>query len=214
MRIGALIGFLILVLVISVAQQKDAPAPNKKSQSTQPPPQQPAPKPAPKTGSLTAKGVGIKIAHARGEGTLTIKGHGFVLVHNLQGEIVTQGFRELKQLPRGVTLDPPMDKRVRIFHGKGTLTIKGKFDTIRAALDEVEINFRGGASFEIMGVGSGKMDGQQEFTLNPGAAIGLAVPIPDWMRQPFPNEPKPIPPPKGDVPQPKVPEQKPSAEKR
>jgi hypothetical protein len=62
MRIGALIGFLILVLAISGAQQKETPAPNKKPTPTQAPPQQPAPKPAPKIGSLTAKGVGIKIS--------------------------------------------------------------------------------------------------------------------------------------------------------
>jgi hypothetical protein len=213
MRIGALIGFSILVLAISVAQQKDTPAPNKKPTPTQAPPQQPAPKPAPKIGSLTAKGVGIKISHARGEGTLTIKGHGFVLVSDLQGEVIMQGFREVKQLPRGVTLDPPMDKRVRIFHGKGTLTIKGKFDTIRAALDEAEIDFRGGASFEIMGVGSGKLDGQKDLTLNPSAAFTIAVPVPpEWTQPPSVSEAKP--PPQGGTLQPKVPEQKPPAEKR
>jgi hypothetical protein len=212
MRLTALIGLLILAVALSVAQEHNTPAPNKKPAPTQAAPQSPAPKPAPKIGSLTAKGVGIKIAHARGEGTLTIKGHGFVLVSDLQGEITTQGFRELQQLPRGVTLDPPMDKRVRIFHGKGTLTIKGKFDSIRAALDEAEINFRGGASFELMGVGSGKLDGQKEFTLYPGAATGLVVPIPDWMQQPSPNEPKPIP--KGGALQPRESERKPPAEKR
>jgi len=211
MRRTELVGLLILAVALSGAQEKNTPAPNKTPAPTQAAPKQPAPKPAPKIGSLTAKGVGIKIAHARGEGTLTIKGHGFVLVHNLQGEIVTQGFRELKQLPRGVTLDPPMDKRVRIFHGKGTLTIKGKFDTIRAALEEAEIDFRGGASFEIMGVGSGKMDGQKEFTLYPSAATGVIVPIPDWMQQPSPNEPKPIP--KGGALQPKQSEQQPPTEK-
>jgi hypothetical protein len=213
MRIGALIGFLILVLAISGAQQKETPAPNKKPTPTQAPPQQPAPKPAPKIGSLTAKGVGIKIAHARGEGTLTIKGHGFVLVSDLQGEVIMQGFRELKQLPRGVTLETPMDKRVRILHGKGTLTIKGKFNTIRAALDEAEIDFRGGASFEIMGVGSGKLDGQKDLTLNPSAAFTIAVPVPpEWMQPPSVSEAKP--PPQGGTLQPKVPEQKPPAEKR
>jgi hypothetical protein len=209
MRIGASIGFLILVLAISGAQPKDAPAPDKKPTPAQKPPQQPAPK----IGSLTAKGTGIKIAHARGEGTLTIKGHGFVLVSDLQGEVIMQGFRELKQLPRGVTLDPPMDKRVRIFHGKGILTIKGKFDTIRAALDEAEIDFRGGASFEITGVGSGKLDGQKDLTLNPSAAFTIAVPLPpEWRLPPSISEAKPIP--KGGALQLKVPEQKPPAEKR
>ncbi len=210
MRTMALINGLILALTIGMAQQKK-PTPPQESPAglNKPASAQPAPKNAqPKVGSLTVKGEGIKF-FSRGEGTLTIKGHGFVLVNDLQGEVVAQGFRELKQLPRGVTLNPPMDKRIRVLHGKGTLTIKGKYDSVRCALTEAHIDFRGGASFEIMGTGTGKVDGKHDIVIYPTAAFTLFVPEPEGMKQPPPNEPEIAPLPKGKAPQPKTSEQKP-----
>ena len=215
MRNRALIGGLILALVMGMAQQQPnssqqkPPASNKQPGVQTGTPSQAAPKNAPpKEGSLTVKGTGIRF-FSRGEGTLTIRGHGFVLVGDLQGEIVAQGFQELKQLPRGVTLDPPMDKRIRIFHGKGTLTIKGKYDSMKVALTEAEIDFRGGASFEIQGTGGGKRDGE-EVILYPSAAFTLIVPKPAWETQQQPTEPAPTPAPKGRTPEPKTAQPKPT----
>ncbi|MEN3000673.1 MAG: hypothetical protein ABDI19_02390, partial [Armatimonadota bacterium] len=171
-------------------------------------PAQNAPKNAPpKEGSLRVKGESIRF-FSRGEGTLTIKGHGFVLVGDLQGEIIPQGFRELKKLPRGVTLDPPMDKRIRIFHGKGTITIKGKYDSMKVALHTAEIEFRGGASFDIQGVGKGVRDGREEVVLYPSAVFTLIVPKPEGQAQPQAEEPKSVP--EVRPLQPKAPQQQPN----
>lgn len=209
MRTIAIINGLILALAMGVAQQK-TPAPQKETPAgnNKPAPGKNAPPNAPpKEGSLTVKGESI-LFFSRGEGTLTIKGHGFVLVGDLQGEIIAQGFRELKQFPRGVTLDPPMDKRIRVFHGRGTITIKGKYDSMKVALDKAEIDFRGGASFDIQGVGTGKRDGKEEVVLYPSAAFTLVVPKPAWETQPQSTDVVPLP--KGRTLEPKTPEQKPS----
>jgi len=186
MRILALIGGLILAVTVGVAQPK-APSPTKETPGSnqQPATQNALQKASPALGSLTVKGEGIKF-FSRGEGTLTIKGHGFLVVGDLQGEVIMQGFREMKRLPRGVTLDPPMDKRIRVFLGKGTITIKGKYDSMKVALTEAEIDFRGGASFEIMGTGKGRIDGRRELILYPSAASSIFVPEP---AQPTPQQP-------------------------
>jgi len=198
MRTIALINGLILTFAVSVAQQ---PAPTQKETGATPTaPKKQTAQPntknaAPKVGTFTAKGEGVKF-FSRGEGTLTLKGHGFILVGDLQGEISAQGFRELKELPRNVKLKPPMDKRIRIFHGRGTLTIKGKYDSVKVAMTEAEINFRGNASFEIMGTGKGLIDGSKEVILYPTAAVSLFAPVPDWMKQMQGSDTEPLPVPK------------------
>ncbi len=194
MRTAALISGLILALALSGAQQPSArpksAQPARNNKPAQSAPRQTAPgNPAPKTGSFTLKGTGIKF-FSRADGTLTIKGHGFVIVGDLKGEIRAQGFRELKQLPRGVSLNPPINQRFRVFHGRGTLTIQGKYDSLKASLTEAEISFRGAGSFEMMGVGKGIRNGK-ELVIYPSAATPIIVPEPAWQAQPPPVQPAP-----------------------
>ncbi|MCS7066834.1 MAG: hypothetical protein NZL85_11265, partial [Fimbriimonadales bacterium] len=87
------------------------------------------------------------------------------------------------------------------------ITIKGKYDSMKVALTEAQIDFRGGASFEIQGVGKGKRDGKEDVVLYASAAFTLIVPKPAWETQQLPEELKPLP--QGRVPEPKTAEQKP-----
>ncbi len=199
MRTKALIGLLLVaVLLFGVAQQAKPPAQqeqnkpnNQQSQNTQQKQNQAKPQ-QPKVGTLTAQAKPLQFL-SRGEGTLTIRGKGFILVGDLQGNITTDGFKEQKELPRGVKLQPPWDKRLRIFMGQGTFTVQGKYDTVRVSLREGSLDFRGGASFNLGGNGTALLDGQKKVTLFASATVTLYVPEPEWMKQPPEPDVKPVP---------------------
>ncbi len=198
MRRLALIGFVLIVAaMLAIAQQTTQSAQKQgadsqtstQAQSASPAKtasSKPQEKPQPAIGTLTAKAKPLNF-FSRGEGTLTIKGKGFILVGDLQGQITTNGFKEQKTLPRGVKLNPPWDKRLRIFMGEGTMTIQGKYDSVRGSMREGSLDFRGGAAFNLGGTGEALVDGTKKVNLFASATVTLFVPEPEF----FKNPPKP-----------------------
>lgn len=121
---------------------------------------------------------------SRGEGTLTVKGHGFLLVSDYRGDLSINGFTEQKSLPRGVQIPPQWRERIKIYHGTGTLTLKGKYDAIRGHLKNASIQFRGNGAFNVSGIGKVIRDGK-EMQLYATAAMTVLVPEAVWQ----PEEP-------------------------
>lgn len=157
-------------------------------------PGQTAPKPAPvnnqkppgdvgqpKYDRFKAKGNPLSFL-SRGEGTLQISGQGVILIFDLNGSLQTQGFKELKALPKGVVIRPPMDKRVRMFQGNGRMTVKGKYGSVRVKLVQGEMEFFGSGSLNIDGKGKYLYDGNEGDLINIGT-MTFFIPTPNWMKQ-------------------------------
>ncbi|MFN3689366.1 MAG: hypothetical protein ACK4UU_00400 [Fimbriimonadales bacterium] len=140
-------------------------------------PQQPKSE-TPKTGTLTAQGKPLNF-FSRGEGTLTVRGRGYLVVNTIQGNLQVEGFREVKELPRNVRLKPPLDQRIKVYMGQGTLRIQGKYDSVNAVLREGRIDFKGIAAFNLSGVGAAYLDGVRR-ALTPISTFTLLVPEPKW----------------------------------
>lgn len=210
MRKLALIGLALIVAgMLAIAQQATQPAQKQEAdskttttqtqnsqptQTAQPKAQAKQEKPKP-PGTLTAKAKPLNF-FSRGEGTLTVKGKGFILVGDLQGQITVSGFQEQKELPRGVKLNSPWDKRLRIYMGEGTLTIQGKYDSVRASMREGSIDFRGGAAFNLGGTGEALLDGSKKVPLFASATTTLFVPEPEFFKNPPKPDVEPVPYPK------------------
>lgn len=148
-------------------QQKQSP---NSSQQPSPPRAQPAqgqkqpaqaqPKELPK-GKLQARGELLSFSHW-GEGTLRLTGHGVILLSDVEGKIENQGFRELKELPGGkvpfetIRLKPSYAARVRLFQGRGTLVVEGRYGSVRGNLQKSRLEFIGRGSITLWGQGTFK----------------------------------------------------------
>ncbi len=191
MRKFAIIATVMSLLFVGVAQQQQPepkpqqPTANTNSNQTPsggtPPPQYPAPK---RPGTFKAEGRPLSF-FARGEGRLTFSGRGYVVIHVPQDnslKIQVSGFQEVKELPRNVRLKPPIDKRIRVFQGQGTITVEGKFDSIRVVLRQGSLDFRGIAAFNVGGIGKAFLDGQER-QLSATGTFTYLVPEPEWQKQ-------------------------------
>lgn len=168
------------VLVVGVAQRSNAPTPQQppKQESPQPkqqPPKQPEP---PKPGVFTAEGRQINF-FSRGEGTLVFRGRGYLVINTVRGKVQVEGFQEVKELPRGVRIKPPLSERLKVYMGQGTVRIEGKYDSVRAVLREVRIDFKGVAAFTMQGTGTASIDSVKR-ELTPVSAFTMLVPEPNW----------------------------------
>ena len=170
------------VLVVGVAQQSNAPTPQPpKQESPQPKQQQPKQPEPPKPGVFTAEGRQINF-FSRGEGTLVVRGRGYLVINTVRGKVQIEGFREVKELPRGVRIKPPLSERLKVYMGQGTVRIEGKYDSVRAVLREVRIDFKGVAAFTMQGTGSASIDGVKR-ELTPVSAFTMLVPEPKWQTE-------------------------------
>jgi len=170
------------VLVVGVAQQSNAPTPQPpKQESPQPQQQQPKQPEPPKPGVFTAEGRQINF-FSRGEGTLVVRGRGYLVINTVRGKVQIEGFREVKELPRGVRIKPPLSERLKVYMGQGTVRIEGKYDSVRAVLREVRIDFKGVAAFTMQGTGSASIDGVKR-ELTPVSAFTMLVPEPKWQTE-------------------------------
>jgi hypothetical protein len=171
------------VLVVGVAQQSNAPTPQQppKQESPQPQQQQPKQPEPPKPGVFTAEGRQINF-FSRGEGTLVFRGRGYLIINTVRGKVQIEGFREVKELPRGVRIKPPLSERLKVYMGQGTVRIEGKYDSVRAVLREVRIEFKGVAAFTMQGTGSASIDGVKR-ELTPVSAFTMLVPEPNWQTE-------------------------------
>lgn len=185
---------IVAVLVAGVAQQNNTPATTtqqdaqqatKSEQPKQAQQQQAQQKPQ-KPGTLSAQGDPLNF-FARGEGTLVVRGRGYFVLNTVQGKIQIEGFQEVKQLPRGVRIKPPLNQRLKVYMGQGTLRIEGKFDSVRAVMRKAQIEFKGVAAFNMQGTGTATVDGLKR-ELTPISAFTLLVPAPDWYRNPAPED--------------------------
>jgi len=178
------------VLVVGVAQQSNQNQQNAQpaqSQPAQPQKTQPTKQPQPKPGTLTAQGKPLQF-FTRGEGTLTVRGRGYLVVNTVQGKMQIEGFKEVKELPRGVRIKPPLDQRLKVYMGQGVLRIQGKYDSVRAVLREGQIEFKGVAAFNLSGMGAAFVDGARR-DLTPVSTFTLLVPEPKWQQE---DDVKPI----------------------
>lgn len=173
------------VLVVGVAQPSNPSPPN--TQQTQPKQAQKPNQTPPKPGVLTAQGKPLNF-FTRGEGTLIVRGRGYLVVNAVQGNMQIAGFQEVKELPRGVRIKPPLDQRLKVYMGQGVLRIQGKYDSVRAVLREGQIEFKGVAAFNLSGMGTAFLDGARR-DLTPVSTFTLLVPEPKWQQQ---DEVKPI----------------------
>ncbi len=169
------------VLVVGVAQQQNNTPQNqqeqpKQEQQAQQPKQEP-----PKPGVFTAQGNPLSF-FSRGEGTLIVRGRGYLVINTVQGRMQIEGFQEVKELPRNVRIKPPLDQRLKVYMGQGTVRIQGKYDSVRAVLREGQINFKGVAAFNLMGVGEAAVDGVKR-NLTPVSAFTLLVPEPRFQQE-------------------------------
>jgi hypothetical protein len=164
------------VLVGGIAQQSNAPKqePPKREQAQQKT-QKPEP---PKPGVFVAEGRQINF-FSRGEGTLVFRGRGYLVINTVQGKVQIEGFQEVKELPRGVRLKPPLSERLKVYMGQGTVRIEGKYDSVRAVLRDVRIDFKGIAAFTMQGTGTASIDGVKR-ELTPITAFTMYVPEPKW----------------------------------
>jgi len=169
------------VLVVGVAQRSNAPAPQQPSKQESPQPQQPKQPEPPKPGVFSAEGRQINF-FSRGEGTLVVRGRGYLVINTVRGKVQIEGFREVKQLPRGVRIKPPLSERLKVYMGQGTVRIEGKYDSVRAVLREVRIDFKGVAAFTMQGTGSASIDGVKR-ELTPVSAFTMLVPEPKWQTE-------------------------------
>jgi hypothetical protein len=169
------------VLVAGVAQQHDH---NHQHDQQQQPKQEQAQQPKqapPKPGTLTAQGKPLNF-FTRGEGTLVVRGRGYLVVNTVQGKMQVEGFQEVKDLPRGVRIKPPLDQRLKVYKGQGVLRIQGKYDSVRAVLREGQIEFKGVAAFNLSGMGTAFLDGARR-DLTPVSTFTLLVPEPKWQQE-------------------------------
>lgn len=132
---------------------------------------------------------------SKGEGTLQLSGQGVILVSDLEGSVQAQGFKQLKELPKGVVIKPPMDKRIRLFQGKGSMTVKGKYGSVRVKLLQGQMEFFGSGSLNIDGKGKFVYDGKEGDLINIGT-MTFFIPTPAWVKQQL-KEGDPIIAPKG-----------------
>jgi hypothetical protein len=100
----------------------------------------------------------------------------------VRGKVQIEGFREVKELPRGVRIKPPLSERLKVYMGQGTVRIEGKYDSVRAVLREVRIDFKGVAAFTMQGTGSASIDGVKR-ELTPVSAFTMLVPEPKWQTE-------------------------------
>lgn len=177
-RFAALIT-VCAVLMSGVAQQSKAPQPQDASPQ-QGQSQSQAQKP-PKPGTFTAEGRQINF-FSRGEGTLVFRGRGYLVINTVKGKVQVEGFQEVKELPRGVRIKPPLSERLKVYMGQGTVRIEGKYDSVRAVLRDVRIDFRGVAAFTVQGTGTANIDGTRR-ELTPVSAFTLLVPEPNWQTE-------------------------------
>ncbi|MCS7209356.1 MAG: hypothetical protein NZ874_07275 [Fimbriimonadales bacterium] len=166
-RLVALIT-VIAVLVVGVAQQ---PQKNTSQQASSKPK---------KIGVFSAQGKILNF-FSRGEGTLIVRGRGYLVMNTVQGRVQLDGFREVKELPRGVRIKPPLNQRLKVYMGQGTVRIEGKYDSVRAVLREARLEFKGDAAFLLQGVGTCTLDGVQR-ELSPVHVANYFVPEPNWMK--------------------------------
>lgn len=169
------------VLVVGVAQQQNNAPQNqqeqpKQEQQAQQPKQEP-----PKPGVFTAQGRPLNF-FSRGEGTLTVRGRGYLIINTVQGRVQIEGFQEVKELPRNVRIKPPLDQRLKVYMGQGTVRIQGKYDSVRAVLREGQINFNGVAAFNLSGIGEAAVDGVKR-NLTPTSTFTLLVPEPRFQQE-------------------------------
>ncbi|OYT74798.1 MAG: hypothetical protein CFK49_06525 [Armatimonadetes bacterium JP3_11] len=167
------------VLVVGVAQQSNQNQQN--TQQAQSQQAQPTKQPQPKPGTLTAQGKPLHF-FTRGEGLLTVRGRGYLVVNTVQGKVQVEGFQEVKELPRGVRIKPPLDQRLKVYMGQGVLRIQGKYDSVRAVLREGQIEFKGVAAFNLSGMGTAFVDGARR-DLTPVSTFTLLVPEPKWQQE-------------------------------
>ncbi len=169
----------LAVLVVGVAQQQDQTRQHDNQQPKQGQPQKQ--QQPPKQGTLTAQGKPLNF-FARGEGTLTVRGRGYLVVNTVRGNMQIEGFREVKELPRGVRIKPPLDQRLKVYMGQGVLRIQGKYDSVRAVLREGQIDFKGVGAFNLSGGGVAYLDGVRR-DLTPISTFTLLVPEPKWQQE-------------------------------
>lgn len=170
------------VLMGGVAQQSEAPQPQDASPSQQPAQPQAQKQPeSPKPGTFTAEGRQLNF-FSRGEGTLTFRGRGYLVINTVKGKVQIEGFQEVKELPRGVRIKPPLNERLKVYMGQGTVRIEGKYDSVRAVLRDVRIDFRGVAAFTLQGTGTAYVD-KVKRELTPVSAFTLLVPEPNWQTE-------------------------------
>ena len=167
------------VLVGGIAQQSNAPKqePPKREQAQQKS-QKPEP---PKPGVFVAEGRQINF-FSRGEGTLVFRGRGYLVINTVRGKVQIEGFQEVKELPRGVRIKPPLSERLKVYMGQGTVRIEGKYDSVRAVLRDVRIDFKGVAAFTMQGAGTASIDGVKR-ELTPVSAFTMLVPEPNWQAE-------------------------------
>jgi hypothetical protein len=164
--------------VVGVAQQSNAPTPQQPPKQESPQSQQPKQPEPPKPGVFTAEGRQINF-FSRGEGTLVVRGRGYLVINTVRGKVQIEGFREVKELPRGVRIKPPLSERLKVYMGQGTVRIEGKYDSVRAVLRDVRIDFKGIAAFTMQGTGTASVDGAKR-ELTPITAFTMYVPEPKW----------------------------------
>jgi hypothetical protein len=72
---------------------------------------------------------------SRGEGALVFRGRGYLVINTVQGKVQIEGFQEVKELPRGVRIKPPLSERLKVLHGIGYRAHRGqvRFGARRAA---------------------------------------------------------------------------------
>lgn len=170
------------VLMGGVAQQSNAPQPRDALSNQQPAQSQAQKRPEPpKPGTFTAEGRQLNF-FSRGEGTLVFRGRGYLVMNTVKGKVQVEGFQEVKELPRGVRIKPPLSERLKVYRGQGTVRIEGKYDSVRAVLRDVRIDFRGVAAFTLQGTGTAFVDGTRR-ELTPVSAFTLLVPEPNWQRE-------------------------------
>lgn len=170
------------VLMGGVAQQQPSNAPQPQDASPQQgqsqAQQQPEP---PKPGTFTAEGRQLNL-FSRGEGTLVFRGRGYLVINTVKGKVQIEGFQEVKELPRGARIKPPLSERLKVYMGQGTVRIEGKYDSVRAVLRDVRIDFRGVAAFTLQGTGTAYVD-KVKRELTPVSAFTLLVPEPQWQME-------------------------------
>jgi len=169
------------VLVVGVAQQSNAPAPQQPPKPAQSQPQRPKQPESPKPGVFTAEGRQINF-FSRGEGTLVVRGRGYLVINTVRGKVQIQGFQEVKELPRGVRIKPPLSERLKVYMGQGTVRIEGKYDSVRAVLRDMRLDFKGVAAFTMQGAGVATIDGVKR-ELTPVSAFTMLVPEPKWQTE-------------------------------
>jgi len=166
------------VLVGGIAQKSETPPPKQEPPKREQAQQQPRKPEPPKPGIFTAEGRQINF-FSRGEGTLVFRGRGYLIINTVKGKVQVEGFQEVKELPRGVRLKPPLSERLKVYMGQGTVRIEGKYDSVRAVLREVRIDFKGVAAFTMQGTGTASIDGAKR-ELTPISAFTMLVPEPKW----------------------------------